>query len=141
MKKTKIKFEDIKAGDLLEIVDNIHGIKIVEAGVAFEKQTIMSGFTDWLTSQGGLLISDSTFTGSLFRVDVSEVKFEDIQTGDRIRVTEKIGTTVRTDEDTVVLKTGGMNMYWLNSAGAVVLFELVAPDVERTIEILEREGE
>lgn len=141
MIKTKIKFADIKAGDLIEVVDSIHGVKTVDTGVAFEKQEIEHGFTDWLTSQGGLLVSDSTLTGTVYRLTLGEVFFGDIQAGDRVRVSEKVEGRVESVEDTAHFHVGAMNGYWLNPSGAVVLFEHTAPDVERTIEILERSGE
>jgi hypothetical protein len=97
MKKTKIAFGDIKPGDLIEVVDKISGVKVVETGVAFESREIRHGFTDWLTSQGGLLISDATYSdedGTLYRIDVTEEDtFDDIRKGDLIRVTTPAGDT------------------------------------------------
>lgn len=137
MKKTKIEFKDIKAGDMLEIVSTEYGVKAVITGIAFEKVGT-KGNEDWQTSQGGLIAAGFS-DEDIFRIDVTEVKFEDIRKGDRVLVTEKIGKMVTTVENTVVLKIdGGFNPYWLDETGEVVLFRLSTPNAKRTIEILER---
>jgi hypothetical protein len=52
-KKTKIKFEDIKDGDLIEAVNTMHGVKYTQLGIAFEKVQTPQGDYEWRTSQGG----------------------------------------------------------------------------------------
>ena len=37
MKKTKIKYEDIKAGDLIQTVESAFGVKWELTGIAYEK--------------------------------------------------------------------------------------------------------
>lgn len=85
MKKTKIRYEDIKAGDLIEVVDKEHGVKMVYTGIVFEKVHVF-GFDEWRTSQGGVVITSAEEDVSILRVDVSETKFEDIHEGDLVRV-------------------------------------------------------
>jgi hypothetical protein len=142
MKKTKIKFEDIKAGDLLEVVVIDDGVKSVLTAVAFEIETLKIGQRDvqvwWKTSEGGMIVTKEEEAG-IFRLEIGEVKFEDIKAGDRVRVTEKTGKAIKTLEDTaVVLVDSGFVGYWLNDTGEIVLFRIANPMAERTIEILER---
>jgi len=69
MKKTKIEFKDIKAGDLIEAVAVINGIKYTGTGVAFEKSKTKQGDSEWQTSEGGTItIEDDEDT--IYRVDV-----------------------------------------------------------------------
>lgn len=143
MKKTKIAFEDIKAGDLLEVVEEMHGVKTVETAIAFEKQEINHGFSDWLTSQGGLIVSDATLTGAIYRIDVTPVKFEDVRIGDKIRVTSS-----RADADEVV--TGVVHSLdegevwftgWETEKGFILCTKQAVNEGRMVVEILEREGE
>lgn len=95
MKKTKIAFEDIKAGDLLEVVAVINGIKYTGTGIAFEKSKTKQGDSEWQTSEGGTLTIEDD-EDAIYRIDVTEVKFEDIKRGDRIKLTAVRGTVERT---------------------------------------------
>lgn len=80
MKKTKIAFEDIKAGDLLEIVTSDCGVKIVATGIAFAQDVFDAGRGEpevhWITSERGLVVAKSE-GAAIYRIDVAEVKFED----------------------------------------------------------------
>lgn len=62
MKKTKIAFEDIKAGDLLEVVVLDAGVKSVLTGVAFKLEILWDGdertHVYWATSEGGMIVND-----------------------------------------------------------------------------------
>lgn len=147
MKKTKITFEDIKAGDLLEVVIKIDGVKSVITGIAFEQTGLQIGEHDvqvwWDTSEGGMIVNKHE-ESDIYRVDVSEVTFDDIRLGDRIRTTKRgADGRVETVEDTVHSLVGGMNPFWLNVEGDIVLFKnLWLPEgASRVIEILKREGE
>lgn len=144
MKKTKIAFEDIKAGDLLEVVVRDAGVKSVVTGVAFLKEAVTispDGPEEmWLTSERGMVVAGGE-DALIYRVDVAEVKFEDIQKGDRIRVTVESAAGRKTIvEDTVDARVDGMNPFWLNSGPDTVVFERFydGDGDKRTIEILER---
>lgn len=76
MKKTKIEFSDIQAGDLLETVYVAHGVKEVLTGIAFEKKERKTGFTEWWTSQGGTLIDTAVEYDAIYRIDVREASVE-----------------------------------------------------------------
>ncbi len=99
MLKTKIAFEDIKAGDLLEVVVVDSGVKTVLTGIAFNKQDWMPKSQPsrvwWETSEGGMVAVAGEEGGVIYRIDVSEVKFEDIQWGDLIEVSAKRGDVER----------------------------------------------
>ena len=145
MKKTKIKFEDIKAGDLIEVVKTEYGVKNSHTGVVFEceKDFGAPGMDAWKTVQDGILaVSNNGET--IYRIDVAEAKFEDIREGDRIRVTtETESGRMNIVEDTVVTLVNGMNSFWLNKEPDTVVFEKhwEGDGTKRTIEILERDGE
>ena len=67
--KTKIKFEDIKAGDLIEAVSTMYGVKYTQLGIAFEKVKTTQGDYVWQTSQGGnITVEDDK--DDIFRVVV-----------------------------------------------------------------------
>ena len=85
MIKTKIAFDEIQAGDLLEIVSVEQGIKAVMTGIAFEKFE-RQGEIQWETAQGGLIAAN--YSGEeIYRIDVKEAGFDDVQIGDLIKVT------------------------------------------------------
>ena len=90
MIKTKIKFEDIKAGDLLEVVLKEFGVKSVLTGIAYEKETMETGVSRdtiwWSTSEGGMIVNTDE-ESAIYRIDVTPVEFEDIRKGDKISVT------------------------------------------------------
>lgn len=78
---------------------------------------------------------------TIFRVEVVEVTFDDIQKGDRIRVTvESPEGRKEIVEDTVQSRVDGMNSFWVNSGPDVVVFKRFydGDGSNRTIEILER---
>lgn len=148
MKKTRIAFDDIKAGDMLEVVVVDGGAKQVITGIAYTLEEINAEWQDahifWSTSEGSLLAAKGEELATIYRIDVAEVKFEDIRKGDRIRVTT-VNYAGRVDivEDTVETLITGMNSFWLNKGHNTVIFEKTYLDEgeSRTIEILEREGE
>ncbi len=96
MIKTKIAFEDIKAGDLLEVVNKQYGVRSVFTGIAFEldEDFPAPGSSMWKTSEGGFLVVTED-ADVIYRIDVSEVSFEDIQWGDVIEVSAKRGDVER----------------------------------------------
>lgn len=144
MKKTKIGFDEIKAGDLIEVVGKADGVKYVTTGIAFEfEDDYISGYGAWFTSEVGLLAVDGD-TDEFYRIDVREVSFDDIRAGDRIRViTTFPNGRIETREDTVSQRIEGMNPFWVNGEPDSVIFKRVyeGDGTTRTIEILEREGE
>ncbi len=76
MKKTKIKYEDIKAGDLIEAVFVDFGVKNVLTGVAFEQDVLTTGGspvqqTWWKTSEGGMIVTKEE-KAEIYRIDVLE---------------------------------------------------------------------
>lgn len=86
MIKTKIDFKEIQPGDLLEVVDKADGVKTVSTGIAFEYDgDYISGYGSWFTSEQGLLVLEDDNT-AIYRLNVSEVKFEDLKVGDLIRI-------------------------------------------------------
>lgn len=140
MKKTKIAFGDIKAGDLIEASFTAHGVRISSTGTAFEAVKTTQGDLMWQTSQGGLITVEDD-GDDIFRVEVVEVTFDDIQKGDRIRVTvESPEGRKEIVEDTVQSRVDGMNSFWVNSGPDVVVFKRFydGDGSKRTIEILER---
>jgi len=138
MIRTKIKFEDIKAGDMLYVVGKHAGLKMETTGIAFEKTGNDTAGHYWMTSEGGTLIDDRYDDEVIYRLDLVTAFFSDIKQGDRVRVSEKVGNVVTSREDTCVFKVSAGNEYWLNDMGQVVVMEHVAPDIDRNIEILER---
>lgn len=98
MKRTKIKFEDIKAGDLLEVVLVDNGVKSVLTGTAFKLEILWDGdertHVYWATSEGGMVVNDEE-GADIWRIDVTEVKFEDIREGDYIECSAKRGDVER----------------------------------------------
>jgi hypothetical protein len=139
MKKTKIAFEDIKAGDLIEAVAVINGIKYTGTGIAFEKTKTKQGDAEWQTSEGGTITIEDD-EDAIYRIDVAEVKFEDIRKGDRVRVTTKMGNTTSTIEGVAIVKVQGVVGYWVDGEGHLLVVEQQAPDSQQAIEILERTG-
>lgn len=141
MKKTKIAFEDIKAGDLLEAISTNHGIKTVLTGVAFEKFG-RSRDEEWRTSQGGTIVAawDLYDGDEIYRVDVVKVKFDDIRAGDKIRVT--IPEFNEVDKSyTGVAGTLGSEEVWADHWVTASGHGLVYRSWGAKIEILERAGE
>lgn len=136
MKKTKIEFADIKAGDLIETVDIVHGVKWVLSGIVFEKFGL-GGEQEWRTSQGGNIVDESDTL--IYRIDVAEVKFEDIRKGDKLRV-----TTVQGGREVVVTDVADQlvgpdfNRFWINEQALPIVYRMVYSDMECIIEILER---
>lgn len=139
MKKTKINFEDIKAGDLIEVVNKSDGVKRVETGIAFTKQEdYMSGYAAWLTSEMGLLTLEGDINDSLSRIDVSDVRFDDIEKGDKIKVVEQIGNVTRVVEGVATAKVNNtINPYWVDESNHLLAYKIPHPDGTQTIEILE----
>lgn len=89
MKKTKIKFEDIQAGDLLEVVGNLSGVKSVVTGIAFESDTAPDGEIIWMTSEGGAIVFQWD-RDAIYRVEPDRTYgFDDIRKGDTVRLTKK----------------------------------------------------
>lgn len=133
MKKTRIKFEDIKAGDLIETSYTAHGVKEVLTGIVFEKKTTRSGFTEWSTAQGGLLVDDVNEV-AIYRIDVAEVSFQDVKVGDIIRVTyEPI------HGDMIEIVKTGVAFTIVNGTWVTPAYEgLVSNNGRGKIEILER---
>lgn len=136
MKKTKIKYEDIKAGDLLQTVESAHGVKWELTGIAYEKIEHGEDST-WQTSQGGDLVG-SLEDVAIYRLQVQSDSFDEIRSGDLIRVTETLGNVTTITTGKAVVKTGGFNQYWVDGSGGVLVFERVHPEAERYIEIVER---
>lgn len=94
MKKTKITFEDIKAGDLIQTLDNVHGVKWELTGIAYELADLGQGDAEWRTSQGGALV-DNVSEDAIYRIDVREVSFDDVRVGDLIEVSAVRGDVER----------------------------------------------
>lgn len=73
MKKTKIAFDDIKAGDLLEVVVVDNGVKSVITGIAFKLEILWDGdertHVYWATSEGGMVVN-SEEGADIYRIDV-----------------------------------------------------------------------
>lgn len=137
MKKTKIAFEDIKSGDLLEVVHKASGVHEVLTGIAFESEKDHQGETVWMTSEGGAIALEWD-RDTIYRVDVSEDTFEDIRKGDLIRVTTTAGDTkvsiegrahrfVKSDED--------WRDTWCSEQGYVLMHRKFRGS---TVEIVER---
>jgi hypothetical protein len=138
MIKTKIAFEDIRAGDLLEVVVVDSGVKTVLTGIAFHEQDWMPKSQPrrhwWETSEGGMIAVAGEEGGVIYRIDVREVGFSDVQIGDLIRVTYE---PIKGDMIEIV-KTG---VVYTNHNGAWVTpaYEtLVTNNGRGKIEILER---
>jgi hypothetical protein len=134
MIKTKITFAEIQPGDLIEVVHVGDGVKSVETGIAFEYDgDYISGYGSWFTSEVGLLVVEDA-SQTIYRIDVREVKFDDVQIGDLIKVTYE-----PTKGDMIeVTKTG---IVYTNHNGAWVTpaYEtLVTVGGRGKIEILER---
>lgn len=94
MIKTKIAFEDIRAGDLLEVVVKDFGVKSVLTGIAFKLERMDTGVSResiwWATSEGGMIVNTDE-DAAIYRIDVREVGFEDVRVGDFLEVTSQIG--------------------------------------------------
>ncbi len=91
--KTKIEFNEIQPGDLIEVVDESDGVKTVETGTAHEFDgDYISGYGSWHTEEGGLLVIEDA-RQEIYRVDVKPIKFKDIKWGDFIVVTSLAGDT------------------------------------------------
>lgn len=75
MKKTRIAFEDIKAGDLLEVIVKEFGVKSVMTGIAFKLETMDSGKSRptiwWATSEGGMIVNTDE-ESAIYRIDVTQ---------------------------------------------------------------------
>lgn len=73
MIRTKIKFEDIKAGDLLEVVVVEFGVKSVMTGIAFKREVMETGVSResiwWATSEGGMIVNTDE-ESTIYRIDV-----------------------------------------------------------------------
>lgn len=138
MKKTKIKYEDIKAGDLIEVVANEFGVKSVYTGIAFEKVVIHGGeATSWDSSEGGTIVGSWEEGETIYRIDVREVQFDDIKKGDKLRVTTKSGNVTTTIEGMALAKIEeSISPYWCDQDGHLLVFKHVH-DSEQVIEILE----
>lgn len=133
MKKTKIEFKDIKAGDMLEIVSTEYGVKAVMTGIAFEKVGT-KGNEDWQTAQGGLIAAGFS-DEDIYRIDVTPVKFDDVQAGDKLTVTTKTGNVTTIVEDVALTKVNeSLSPFWVGKDGHVILFKHVYDSVQ-TIEI------
>lgn len=74
MKKTKIAFEDIRAGDLLEVTIVDCGVKSVVTGIAFEMEIVGSFEANhlWLTSEGGMIVAKSEESAVIHRIEILE---------------------------------------------------------------------
>lgn len=70
MKKTKITFEEIKAGDMILTEYTAHGVKSTAMGIAFEQYKTRSGFTEWRTAQGGTITDDMVDEDAIYRVEI-----------------------------------------------------------------------
>lgn len=141
MIKTKIKFEDIAAGDLLEVVVVDSGVKTVLTGIAFAERDWMPKSQPrrqwWETSEGGMIAVAGEEGGTIYRIDVREAKFEDIQWGDVIEVSGVRGDVERIFRGRVTdFKRSDASWYdsWATGDGSV----LVRRRDEYTIKILER---
>lgn len=142
MKKTRIAFEDIKAGDLLEVVVKEFGVKSVMTGIAFKLERMDSGVSRetiwWATSEGGMIVNTDE-DSAIYRIEVGLVKFEDIQKGDSIKVTSKTGNVTTILEGVATAKVvEAISPYWVDEHGHILLFKMLVPETEQTIEILER---
>lgn len=138
MKKTKIKFEDIKAGDLIEATFVDFGVKNVLTGIAFELDQMSMGHgivqTWWKTSDGGMIITKEE-SADIFRIDVTPAKFEDVQVGDKLTVTTKTGNVTTIVEDVALVRVNeSVSPFWTGADGHVILFKHVHGS-EQTIEI------
>lgn len=141
MNKTKLKFEDIKAGDLLEVVLVDNGVKSVLTGTAFKLEILWDGdertHVYWATSEGGMIVNDEE-GADIWRIDVMPVKFEDIREGDVLAV-----TTVVDDVECIMHGTahhfskadGGWYDSWVTEHGQTLVYRDYG---NQTIEILER---
>ena len=144
MIRTKIAYEDIKAGDLLEVVVVDNGLKTVLTGIAFEERDYMPKSAPhrkwWETSDGGMLAVDEEFGGgTIYRVDVSEVGFDDIQSGDLIEVSAVRGDVERIIRGRAVDLVRSDSSWWdgwYTAKGAL----LTRRKFEDKITILEREA-
>lgn len=135
MKKTKINFEDIQAGDLIEVVGSYQGVKSVQTGIAFESDKV-DGETIWMTAQGGAVAMEWD-RDDIYRIDVREVQFDDIKKGDKLRVTTKSGNVTTTIEGMALAKIEeSISPYWCDQDGHLLVFKHVH-DSEQVIEILE----
>ena len=135
MKKTKINFEDIQAGDLIEVVGSYQGVKSVQTGIAFESDKV-DGETIWMTAQGGAVAMEWD-RDDIYRIDVREVQFDDIKKGDNIKVTTRTGNITTIIEDmAVVLVDASINPYWVGAGANFIVYKYPG-DAEQTIEILE----
>lgn len=74
MIKTKIAYEDIKAGDLIEVSFVDFGVKNVLTGIAFEQDTMSMGHgltqTWWKSSEGGMIVTKEE-NADIYRIDVT----------------------------------------------------------------------
>jgi hypothetical protein len=143
MKKTKIAFEDIKAGDLIEVNKTEYGVKNQHTGIAFELERDFAapGTDAWKTSEDGI-ISVSNNGETIYRIDVAEVKFEDVREGDLIRVTRTFPTgTEEVITGKAHFKQGDAEWWdgWADAGGKLMTLRISAKS--NVIEILEREGE
>lgn len=144
MKKTKIAFEDIQAGDLLEVTIVDCGVKYVLTGIAYEFEVLEAGSFDpvsmWNTSDGGMIVADEEDGAVIYRIDVREVGFGDVRQGDRIRVTTKVGnyTTIIEAEAS---HPSSFGEYWLDATGHVLNFTAPVSSDQFTVEIVERKGD
>ena len=139
MKKTRIDFEEIQPGELIEVVHVADGVKTVETGIAFEYDgDYVSGYGSWFTSEAGLLVLEDD-ANKIYRVDVTEVAFDDIRAGDLLRV-----TTVRGPYTQIVEVSAGefidneVAPYWTSSFGGVLAWKNPSHVDGQKIEILER---
>lgn len=139
MIKTRIEFKDIKAGDLVEAVDKVYGVKLAATGVAFERFEVDGG-EEWRTTQGGIIVADSD-AAEIWRIDARVSTFDDIQEGDLIQVTSTVGDTeqVVTGRAAFFVKAEGEGHWWDSwdtEKGVKLCVRLSSGDVK--IEILER---
>lgn len=139
MIKTKIEFKDIKAGDLIQTVDKVHGVKWELTGIAFELVDLGQGDLEWRTSQGGALV-DNTAEEAIWRIDARVSTFDDIQEGDLIQVTSTVADTeeVVTGRASSLHASEEISWYdsWHTLEGQRLCTRLSAVEVK--IEILER---
>lgn len=148
MKKTKIGFEDIKAGDFLEVVGKFAGVKSVNTGVAFEQDVTEDEEKVWQTSEGGNIVMQWD-KDTIYRIDVTaEYTFDDIRVGDLVMVSFPPRGGMSDNWEITHSRTGiayhlvdvdrGLYAYWITGDGQ----RLVGKDDDRAkIEILERNGE
>jgi hypothetical protein len=142
MKKTRIAFEDIKAGDLIHVVKKEYGVKNEHTGVAFELERDFAApnLHAWKTSEDGILAVNDNGE-AIYRVDVTEDTFEDIRKGDLIRVTTTAGDTKVSIEGRAhrfVKSDGDWRDSWCSEEGYVLMHRKYR---DSTVEILERAGE